>query len=472
MAGKSRGKYLAKNTLIFALGNFGTKIINFFLVPIYTSILTTYQYGTIDLITTIITVLAPTVILNMGEALMRFPLDKDADSSGITSTGLVFLIFGAVTSLLIIPISGHISILSKYSVYLYLYTVAYACSQLFLCSLRGKERLLQYSIGNIINSFLIATLNIVFLIVLKRGIEGYLSAYIIANFITAMYAMAVGGIIDDIRHFHLDSYLTRNMIKYAIVLLPNTFMWWITNSSDRIMVTAMIGAAANGIYAISYKIPTLLSTIASIFNQAWSYSAIKENESKDREKFNNKAYYGLLAITAIASLGMMLIMKPFLSIYVSKTYYTAWKYTPYLIVGLFFMALGSFLATPYTVYKDSKGFLFSAVTGALINIILNYFLIPKIGVSGAALATCISYISVFFYRIIDTKKYLIIHAFKPKYVATMLLIIAAGFTMYIDGIAGFMLNCCEFLIVIVLYRDITKYFINIVSKKINRVRKR
>lgn len=65
MADKSRGKYLAKNTLIFALGNFGTKIINFFLVPIYTAILTTSQYGTIDLITTIITVVAPAVILNM-----------------------------------------------------------------------------------------------------------------------------------------------------------------------------------------------------------------------------------------------------------------------------------------------------------------------------------------------------------------------------------------------------------------------
>lgn len=471
MADKSRGKYLAKNTLIFALGNFGTKIINFFLVPIYTAILTTSQYGTIDLITTIITVVAPAVILNMGEALMRFPLDKDADSSGITSTGLVFLIFGAVTSLLIIPISGHIPILSKYSVHLYLYTAAYACSQLFLCSLRGKERLLQYSIGNIINTFLIAILNIVFLIVLKRGIEGYLTAYIIANFITAIYAIAVGGIIDDIRHFHLDSYLTRNMIKYAIVLLPNTFMWWITNSSDRIMVTAMIGAAANGIYAISYKIPTLLSTVASIFNQAWSYSAIKENQSKDRERFNNQAYYGLLAIIAIAALGMMLIMKPFLNIYVSKTYYAAWKYTPYLIVGLFFMALGSFLATPYTVYKDSKGFLFSALTGALTNIVLNYFLIPAMGTSGAALATCISYIIVFFYRVIDTRKYLTIHVFQPKYIATMLLMIAAGFTMYIDGIMGLMLNCCEFIIVIVLYRDIADRLIKIISMKLHRERK-
>ena len=56
----------------------------------------------------------------------------------------------------------------------------------------------------------------------------------------------------------------------SVVLIPNTFMWWIMNSSDRVMVTYMIGAAANGIYAVSYKLPTLVSTLTGIFNQASS----------------------------------------------------------------------------------------------------------------------------------------------------------------------------------------------------------
>ena len=65
-------------------------------------------------------------------------------------------------------------------------------SQLYLCDLRGKELLVYYSIGNVLNTFFIAALNILFLVVLKEGIEGYLKAYIIANTLTAIYAIVVG----------------------------------------------------------------------------------------------------------------------------------------------------------------------------------------------------------------------------------------------------------------------------------------
>ena len=98
MGKESRAKYLAKNTFIFALGNFGTKIINFFLVPIYTYVLNSAQYGTVDLITTITTVLAPVLILNISESVMRYSLDKDSDQSAISSTGILCLFFGIITS--------------------------------------------------------------------------------------------------------------------------------------------------------------------------------------------------------------------------------------------------------------------------------------------------------------------------------------------------------------------------------------
>ena len=83
-----------------------------------------------------------------------------------------------------------------------------------------------------------------------------------------------------------------------------------------------------------------------------------------------------------------MVMKPFLSIYVEKSYYVAWKYTPYLMIGFMFMTLGTFLSTSYTVNKDSWGFLISGTLGAIMNLILNWFLIPIFGVSGAAFATC------------------------------------------------------------------------------------
>lgn len=462
--GQQRNKYLLKNTVIFSIGNFGTKIISFFLVPLYTNILTTREYGTADLIYTIGMVLVPLLTLNIGESIMRFALDKDADCDKIMSTGITILIFGAIIGLLILPIANLFENVSDYSIYIYLYTLTLAFSQIFLCYLRGKEFLLKYSIGNIIQSLTIAIFNIIFLIGMKKGIEGYLMAYILANVCTGLYGFWAGKVNLVIKKYSIDIELSKNMIKYSVVLIPNSFMWWIMNSSDRMMVSAMISVTANGVYAVAYKIPTLLSTITTIFNQAWSYSAIREDESEDKEEYNNRVYDNLVTIVIVVATGLLMIMKPFLSVYVGKEYYAAWHYVPYLIVGFVFMTLGSFIATSYTVHKDSMGFLISGTVGAIINLILNFILIPMMGVSGAAFATCISYFGVFVYRIKDTQKYIKLRVFKRKQICGYALLILSAMTCYFDNCIGQTLLVIEFICIILLNKEFVKGMLKIIFK--------
>ena len=162
MVSESREKYLIKNTFIFTIGSIATKLITFVLVPIYTHILTTQEYGVVDLISTISMVLAPVIILNISESVMRFSLDKEADHHQIMSSGLMILIIGVLGGLLIIPITKCFVSLGEYSLFLYFYTISSATSQLLLCYLRGKEQLIQYTCGNIINTFSVAVLNILF----------------------------------------------------------------------------------------------------------------------------------------------------------------------------------------------------------------------------------------------------------------------------------------------------------------------
>ena len=132
---ESRNKYLLKNTLIFTIGNIGSKLITFFLIPLYTGVLSTAEYGITDLINTISVVLVPLITLNISEAVMRFALDKDADCDKIMSTGITILIFGAIIGLLILPIANLFENVSHYSIYIYLYTLTLAFSQIFLCYL-------------------------------------------------------------------------------------------------------------------------------------------------------------------------------------------------------------------------------------------------------------------------------------------------------------------------------------------------
>ena len=463
-----RNRYLLKNTIIFAIGNFGTKLIAFFLVPLYTNILSTSEYGIVDLIYTIGTVLVPILTLNVAEAVMRFSLDKNAEQEKIMSTGILFFVLSMILCFVIFPFAIMSDEMSNYAGYIYGYTVSLALSQISLSYLRGKEYLLKYSIGNIILSLSTAVLNIVFLLVLHKGVEGYLMAYILANVITALYALIAGNIIDVFRKFKIDSKLSKEMIKYSVVLIPNSFMWWIMNSLDRIMVTSMVGVAANGVYAVAYKVPTLVSMAASVFNQAWSYSAIKEEDSSDKAEYSNSIYDRLVGINVVIGMGLLMIMKKFLQYYVGKEYYEAWKYTPFLVIGFVFLTIGTFVATEYTVHKDSVGFVVSGIVGAVSNVLLNWLLISHMGAIGAAVATCVSYILVYIYRVIDTRKYVVLNVFKMKHLLGYLLLIVGGITMFWDNSVGQILLVVEFLITLIVFADPWIELAKSFCKRLNR----
>ena len=148
-----------------------------------------------------------------------------------------------------------------------------------------------------------------------------------------------------------------------------------------------------------------------------------------------------------------MILKPFMHVYVNAAYYSAWKYAPYLILGFVFQTLGSFLSTPYTVNKDSKGFLFSATFGAIVNIVLNFLLVFRWGLTGVAIATSVSYMAVFFYRVIDTKKYIKMDIFNKRYLLIMAILIMQAITVYSENIFSYILLGIFFLLGIILQHN-------------------
>ena len=445
-----RKQYLAKNTLLFAFNSIGTRIITFLLVPLYTKAFATSDYGVIDLVTTIATLFVPIITINIGEAVMRFSLDENADKDKIINVGTLFAGLSMLSGTSIFLILLKFPQINVNGWIIYFFCITQGLYQIFACSLRGQEKLLSFAIGNIIMTLLAAVLNIVFLLVFKWGINGYFLSYIVSYVVAGGYCFVVGNIPSTFMKFTIDKLLMKQMVKYSIVLVPNSLMWWVMNSSDHIMVITMINTAANGIYAISYKLPSILAALSSVFNQAWSYSAIHEDKSDDREAFSNKMFDKLVRFNLLINVALMCIMKPLMRVYVEDAYFEAWMYTPYLLTGNFFLTISTFLSTSYTVNKDNKGFLFSGSTGALMNIALNFLLIPIIGLHGAALATCISYITVFIYRVADTRKYIHIHVFKNEYVICYILMILTAISMVIPGWIGQSILIIEVLVMIML----------------------
>lgn len=454
----NRIKYLLKNTSLFAIGELGSKLINFFLVPLYTYILTAEEYGTVDLIFTISTVIIPLVMFNIGEAIMRYALDKDANHENLLSIGIVSIIFGVIISLLIIPICSHFSIISNYCWYMYFYVILSATKTVVTCYLRGKEKLKLYVSCNLLNTFLIAILNVFFLAVLHKGIKGYLTAYILAEVIAIIYALTFGKIYKDIKKFKFDKNLCKAMILFSLAVVPNSLLWWVINSSDRIMVTAIRNVAENGLLAVSYKLPSILTMINTILMQAWKYSAIKEKDSKDKDEFSNKMFNQFLRASMLISACLILTIKPLTKILFAESYYMSWESSVFLLIGFILMGLSTFVGTIYYVEKNMVGNMLSALCGGVVNIVLNALLIPKMGAAGATLAATICYFVILIYRYFDTKKYQNIHLFKKEYILMFTLIIIMTLGNFMSAPVGLLVSIFSFVLLLLInYNFIIKY---------------
>lgn len=452
MNNRDRNRYLAKNTTIFAIGNLGTKIINFFLVPLYTGILSQAEYGTTDIIYTLLTIVSPFIMLSMGEAILRFSLDKDADHDKILSISIVTMAGGTIVALVIIPILNRITVLSEYAILIYFYLIMLAAHSLLQCYLRGREKLILYTVYNLLCTLCIAIFNIIFLVHLHLGIKGYLYAYILAYAVSNIAAIIGGKQYVVFKRFNFSKELWKKMVIFSLAVIPNSLMWWITNSSDRLMVSAMVGIAANGLYAVSSKLPSLVSTLSDVFLKAWSYSAVKEEERNEGIKYSNLVYSKMFEALCLVGAGLLLILKPFMKLYVSDSYFEAWRYSPWLIFGSIFTCLGTFVGTPYFVHKDSKANLFSSMFGSIMNIILNFILIPMKGAMGAAIATCISYIAVYCYRVIDTRKYLALEVMNKHFAISIMIVALMLGLEYINGILGATLLVFAFITEVIINR--------------------
>ena len=449
---RNRNKYLFKNAVIFAIGNIATKFINLFLVPLYTGYLVASEYGTADLLYTLCNFLVPLFTLNISEAVLMFSLDKNANEKKITKIATMMLMPVVVLGLISIPILKSIEGFDNYAVYFYAHLVVSAVSQLYLVTLKGQEKLKEFTIGNTLYTAFILVFSLIFLVWLKMGIEGYFLAYIVSGILVAIYAIWTSKTLSNLRGAKFDGDLFRKMTRYSVVLIPTTFMWWIMNFLDRAMIMGMMDASASGIYAVSYKIPTILSSISSIFMQAWLFSAVKNDGTKDNERYTNKVFKMLTVVLSGTSIVLLIFIKQIYSVYVAPEYYVAWEYVPVLMVGHIFLTLSTFMSTSYNVHKDSKGFLFSATVGAIANLVLNAVLIPLIGMQGAAIATAISYIAVFFYRLIDTRKYVRIYL-DLKFVSLIAITSICAFSVFIDVSIGWILQALSLAVYMLMARD-------------------
>lgn len=445
----SKYKKLFKNSVIFAIANLGTKIMTVLLVPFYTYVLSTEQYGTVDMIITTISLLLPVVSLSIFDSVLRFGMDRRYKKNTILTSSIIIMIIGFTISMIFIPIISFVEDVSSYILLFYLILIAQGLNSIFSQFVRANGDIKLFAANGVLNTFITLFFNIILLVGYDMGISGYLISILIANIISCIFLIICGKIYKYFRLKYYSASITKEMLKYSIPLIPNSLMWWIMNVSDRYVITMVLGISANGIYAVANKIPSLLNILNSIFFQAWQMSAIEEGNSEKKDEFFSNVFNTFASIMLIGTSLILVVIKFVINIFLSVDFRDAWKFVPFLLLGVVFSSFSGFLGTNYIAMKKTSGVFKTSIIGAAINIILNIVFVPLIGMNAAAISTMISFLIVWILRIHDTKNFVNIKL-DIKGILIMLIIISIQIIVLYSNIKYEVLIQTMFFIIIIV----------------------
>lgn len=401
-------KYLGKNIGLLTLSSFGTKLLSFFLVPLYTHLLSTTDYGIYDIFSTTISLAVPILTINIHDGVLRFLLDEDErDNKSIFTSGTKLVLGSSIVVgvvVLLLAKCGLVSIITKYPLYFVAMYMAGAFYQLFSNYARGMECIKEVSVAGVISALTGILLNILLLAICKIGLDGFFVATIMASIVPSIYLWFRLNIRNQLAFGKTDSVLLRKMLAYSAPLVFNAVGWWVNNASDRYVVTFLCGIAANGIYAVGYKIPSILNMVQTIFNQAWVLSSVKEYNPKDADGFFRNTYSqynALLVIVCAIIIGINKFLARYLYL---NSFYEAWIYVPYLTIAIVFGALSGLIGGVFAAAKASRMFGISTMFGAMVNIALNILLVNLWGPIGAAVSTLVSFALVWLIRFVYVRR--------------------------------------------------------------------
>lgn len=461
----------AKNVGLLTIANFGTKILSFLLVPLYTSVLSTAEYGTYDLVTNTISLLIPILTQNITDAVLRFSMDDDLKKEEVLAVGLKHfsISLGPVALIIFVNhLGGFFPELDGFALLIFALYISQALSGILLYYVRGLGRFGDVAVSSVICSALIIACNIIFLLPLELGLAGYFLANIIGPLVQTLYLLLrLHG--NSMKLGKWDRALEKEMLEYSRPLIANNVAWWVNNVSDRYIVTFFCGIAVNGIYSVASKIPSVLSVVQNIVGQAWTISAVSEYDPEDSNGFFSNMYAGYNCVMTTACSLIIACNLILARILYANDFYSAWQYAPFLTISVVFGALAGYIGGILAAVKDSGEFAKSSVIGALVNLGLNLLTVPVVGPMGAAVATLLCYWVTWFLRVRTIKKYIRLRIKLIRdYVSYGILILQGSlFVLISNSVIVHLLEAGLFLLVLVLYRS---EFKAIIGKSISAIK--
>lgn len=389
-----------ENFFVYGVGGVISKVIPLIMVPIVTRLMPdSSYYGISDLSNTVLSFGSALAIVGMYDAMYRMFFEKDDEDykKEICSTAIsVTLVTSFIVFSLMICCKDIITKFvfgdGEYGYLVYITAMATligGTNSIISAPTRMQNKRKVYLVMNTVSPLLSYSIAIPLLL------AGY---YIIALPLAALVSAIVLEFVflilnrDWFKFKKIRTDYIKPLLRIALPLLPNFVIYWVFNSSDRLMIANLIGTGASGIYAVGAKLGHASQLIYTAFAGGWQYFAFVTMKEKDQVKTNSLIFEYLGIISFACSMFVFALSESIYKLLFTGEYIASYMVAPYLFLAPLLQMLFQVACNQFLVVKKTWPNLFILSSGAVLNIILNLVLIPKIGIEGAAIATLFGYV--------------------------------------------------------------------------------
>lgn len=404
---KSRNKTLLKNTFIISIGKIGTSAISFFLLPLYTKILSPEEYGTHDLISTIQTILGICFGLQLANCIYRFLIDSrgDGEKTRKILTNVLFINFISSVILLLLFIAVFFIIKPTYCWYLLALVFVSNLFAILQDTLRGLDKYGEFALFGFIQTLILLVSNVLLVLIYKKSVRGLLISSILSQLVVVLVIMFRLKIWKKISLRLIDFDLIKQLLSYSLPLVPNELSWWVIKGSDRVIISSMLSVTVNGIVSVAHKFPSVFIMFYNYFNVSWTETVILHLKDDDHEQYISNVINKVLYLTFGIGFGIIAVMPFIFKIFINEQYAEAYYQIPIYMIATLFNILVGLTSCLYIANKNTKKVAITSFAAAIINIVVNLGTIKFIGIYAASISSLLAFCFLALYRIYDTRKY-------------------------------------------------------------------
>ncbi len=418
------------------IAKISTQVVSFLLLPLYTALLTTEDYGRVDIYTSLAMLVVPFLTLQVEMALFRFFItDKEqaAQKEIVSSSYVIIAVMTMAIAVVYLIVSVVLQLPHRWLLLGYYFFQAMSAVLLQTCRAQGDN--MGYGIASFISSALAVALNVLFVAEFRWRAEGILVASIFAHVASCVYMLYRTRVYRYLSITYVSVKRCKELLQYAVPLVFNQISSWVINYSNRLIIVMQWGEGINGIFSVASKFSNITGTFFNVYNVAWTENVVRSMDDKDGSSYISKMFeftfnVYLILITAIINL------LPFVfGIMVNEAFHEAYLHVPILLIGMLFSGMAATLGSIYIAYKKTKEVSVTTALAGICNVALHLLLLRFCGLYAASISTMISFVLLFAYRWISIKNIINIQC-GMREIALQIVVLIYSWIAYAMGNTG------------------------------------